>query len=108
MIELPSPSPHIQAFIDGSIAWMVLNRPERRNALNAAMWAAIPPLMKSLDSHVDVRVIVIRGKGSEAFSRQFDLWPSEKCKIGVGFLSSERSFGEYRFASLACGMDRLT
>ena len=26
MIELPSPSPHIQVFIDGSIAWMVLER----------------------------------------------------------------------------------
>ena len=68
MTPHPSPSPHIQAFLDGSIAWVVLNRPERRNALNAAMWAAIPALMKSLDDTADVRVIVIRGAGTAAFA----------------------------------------
>ena len=73
MIAHPSPSPHIQAFLDGSIGWLVLNRPERRNALNAAMWAAIPPLMKSLDDSPDVRVIVIRGAGAEAFAAGADI-----------------------------------
>lgn len=52
---------------------MILNRPERRNALNAAMWAAIPQLMKSLDESADVRVIVIRGTGSEAFAAGADI-----------------------------------
>lgn len=73
MNALSSPSPHIQAFIDGSTAWLVLNRPERRNALNAAMWAAIPALMKSLDDSPDVRVIVIRGAGAEAFAAGADI-----------------------------------
>lgn len=73
MIKLPSPSPHIDCFIAGSTGWLVLNRPERRNALNAAMWAAIPPLMKSLDEHADVRVIVIRGAGAEAFAAGADI-----------------------------------
>jgi hypothetical protein len=43
------PPPHRRLSVDGSTGWLVLNRPERRNALNAEMWAAIPPLMKSLD-----------------------------------------------------------
>lgn len=73
MTELPSPTPHVQAFVDNSIGWLVLNRPERRNALNAAMWAAIPPLMKSLDEHVDVKVIVLRGTGTEAFAAGADI-----------------------------------
>ena len=73
MTPHPSPSPHIQAFLDGSIAWLVLNRPERRNALNAAMWAAIPVLMKSLDDTADVRVIVIRGAGAGAFAAGADI-----------------------------------
>ncbi len=51
----------------------MLNRPERRNALNAAMWAAIPPLMKSLDEHGDVRVIVIAGAGADAFAAGADI-----------------------------------
>jgi enoyl-CoA hydratase len=73
MITLNSPSPYVQAFIDGSTGWLVLNRPERRNAINAAMWAAIPPLMNSLDGHADVRAIVIRGQGAEAFAAGADI-----------------------------------
>jgi enoyl-CoA hydratase/carnithine racemase len=73
MTSLLSPSPFIQCFVDGSTGWLVLNRPERRNALNAAMWAAIPPLMKSLDERPDVRVIVMRGAGGEAFAAGADI-----------------------------------
>ena len=73
MTALHSPSPHVQAFIDGSTGWLVLNRPERRNALNAAMWSAIPPIMKSLDESSDVRMIVIRGAGPEAFAAGADI-----------------------------------
>ncbi|MBM3520460.1 MAG: enoyl-CoA hydratase [Alphaproteobacteria bacterium] len=51
----------------------MLNRPERRNALSADMWAAIPTLMNSLDGHADVRVIVLRGAGSEAFAAGADI-----------------------------------
>lgn len=73
MTPLPSPSPHIQAFRDGSIGWLVINRPQRRNALDAAMWAAIPPVMKSLDENADIRVIVIRGAGPDAFAAGADI-----------------------------------
>ena len=73
MLELASPTSHIQAFRDGSIGWLILNRPARRNALNAEMWEAIPPLMKSLDESPDVRVIVIRGAGPDAFAAGADI-----------------------------------
>ena len=58
MIQISSPCPFLEAFVDGATGWLVLNRPERRNALNAEMWAAIPPLMQALDGHPAVRVIV--------------------------------------------------
>ena len=73
MTPLPSPTPLIQSFIIGSTGWIVLNRAERRNSLNAEMWAAIPPLMKTLDGHADVRAIVIRGAGAEAFASGADI-----------------------------------
>ena len=73
MKPLSSPSPHIQAFLDGSIGWLVLNRPARRNALSADMWAAIPPVMKNLDESVDVKVIVVRGAGPDAFAAGADI-----------------------------------
>lgn len=73
MTPQPSPTPLVQSFIAGSTGWLVLNRPGRRNSLNAEMWAAIPPLMKSLDGHADVRTIVIRGAGAEAFASGADI-----------------------------------
>lgn len=73
MTPLPSPTPLVQSFLVGSTGWIVLNRPERRNSLNAEMWAAIPPLMKFLDGHADVRAIVIRGAGAEAFASGADI-----------------------------------
>ena len=73
MTPLHSPSPFIKAYAANSTGWLVLDRPERRNALNAGMWGAIPPLMKSLDEHADVRAIVIRGGGAEAFAAGADI-----------------------------------
>lgn len=73
MISIESPTPLVQAGIEGALGWLVLNRPERRNALNAEMWAAIPPLMKALDKHPDVRTIAIRGAGTEAFAAGADI-----------------------------------
>jgi enoyl-CoA hydratase/carnithine racemase len=73
MIKMNSPSAFLEASVDGSTGWLVLNRPERRNALNAGMWAAIPPLIRSLNENPGVRVIVIRGAGSEAFAAGADI-----------------------------------
>lgn len=73
MVNISSPSPYIRCFIEGSTGWLVLNRPERRNALNSEMWAAIPPLMTALAEHPEVRVVVIRGAGKEAFAAGADI-----------------------------------
>lgn len=73
MIKISSPSAFLDAWVDGSSGWLVLNRPDRRNALNAEMWAAIPTLIKSLSEHPAVRVIVIRGAGTEAFAAGADI-----------------------------------
>ncbi|WP_373504287.1 enoyl-CoA hydratase [Aestuariivirga sp.] len=100
MTQLPSPSPHIQAFVDGSTGWLVLNRPERRNALNAAMWAAIPPLMKSLDDHPDVRVIVMRGAGAEAFAAGADISEFGETRSDAGAARAYEELNGAAFASI--------
>jgi enoyl-CoA hydratase/carnithine racemase len=50
------------AVADG-IATVTLNRPEQRNAMNAAMLRLLGESMDSLDARNDVRVIVFRGAG---------------------------------------------
>ena len=49
-----------------------LNRPEKRNALSAEMWAALPTAADSLSADPDIRVIVVAARGP-AFSVGIDL-----------------------------------
>jgi enoyl-CoA hydratase/carnithine racemase len=57
---------------DGPVAWVVLDRPGRRNALSPAMWAALPGILAALDADPTVRVIGVRGAGG-VFSAGADL-----------------------------------
>jgi enoyl-CoA hydratase len=70
---LASPTSQLKAFRRGPTGWLVLNRPERRNALSAEMWRAIPELVRELSEDVNVRTIAIRGEGDEAFAAGADI-----------------------------------
>ncbi len=52
---------------DPPIGWLILNRPDKLNAINAAMWQAIPQRLAELEAEPDIRVIVLRGSGERAF-----------------------------------------
>jgi enoyl-CoA hydratase len=56
----------------GAVATLWLDRPEKLNALNRALWSAIPAAVAALDSDPDVRVIVLAGRG-KAFCAGIDL-----------------------------------
>jgi enoyl-CoA hydratase/carnithine racemase len=58
---------------DGAIGWLIFDQIERRNAINTAMWAAIPAAVGELDGDRDVRVIVMRGAGDVAFVSGADI-----------------------------------
>mgnify|MGYP000874503991 CR=1 FL=1 len=45
------------------LAWVIVNRPAQRNALNAAMWHALADAVQTLADDDDVRVIIITGSG---------------------------------------------
>jgi enoyl-CoA hydratase/carnithine racemase len=49
--------------VDGPAATVILNRPHARNALNLAMWRALPQLLSDLGQRRDVRALVVRGAG---------------------------------------------
>ena len=55
------------------IATVILNRPERMNALSKALWGRIGEVMLKLSADDDVRCIVIRGAGDKAFSPGADI-----------------------------------
>jgi enoyl-CoA hydratase/carnithine racemase len=48
---------------DGAVAVLTIDRPEKRNAMTAAMWAALPDLLAGLADDATVRVLVVTGAG---------------------------------------------
>lgn len=52
---------------DGPVATVTLNRPDKMNALNYAMWTGIAAAFEGLSADEDVRCVVLRGAGEVAF-----------------------------------------
>ena len=46
------------------IAWVYLNRPDKKNAMNPPAWKEAPAVFESLSNDPDIRVIILAGKGS--------------------------------------------
>jgi enoyl-CoA hydratase len=55
------------------VAWMILRNPARLNAVRFEMWEAIPGLVAELAADRDVRVVVLRGAGTDAFAAGADI-----------------------------------
>jgi len=57
----------------GAIATVILNNPERRNALNLAAWAQLADAMEEISADSSIRCVVIRGAGDKAFAAGADI-----------------------------------
>jgi len=57
----------------GAVGWLVFDQPAKRNAINGAMWRAIPEAMRDLDRDAEIRCVVFRGAGTDAFSAGADI-----------------------------------
>jgi len=58
---------------DGAVATVTFNRPEVRNAISLSMWAALREAVRELSADEEVRCVVFRGAGDEAFSAGADI-----------------------------------
>lgn len=63
----------IQTHEDGGVATVVLNRPDKLNAMTKPMWQALGQTLRALSAREDVRCIVLRGAGGRAFSPGNDI-----------------------------------
>jgi len=68
----------------GAVGWIVFNQPAKRNAINDAMWRAIPPAMQRFEADAEVRCVVFRGAGTEAFAAGADISEFEKVRSDRG------------------------
>lgn len=62
----------LELTIDGHIARVVLNRPEKLNAMGPGFWEALVPTFAAIDAADDVRVVLITAEG-RAFTAGLDL-----------------------------------
>src|SRR5437763_6302685 len=51
--------------VEGSVALITLNRPEKRNALNDDLISGLKESLQKADGNTDVRVVVITGAGAD-------------------------------------------
>src|SRR5216683_5275879 len=56
----------------GQLGWLIFDRPHAANAMDAAMFAGLPPAWRELDADPGVRAIVVTGRG-RAFQTGLDM-----------------------------------
>jgi enoyl-CoA hydratase len=66
-------SEEILSIRDGAIATVVLNRPEKLNALTKPMWKRLGEVFEELSSDDGVRCVVLRGAGEKSFAPGNDI-----------------------------------
>ncbi|MFF0779764.1 enoyl-CoA hydratase/isomerase family protein [Streptomyces sp. NPDC003720] len=55
--------PQLSHQVTDSVATVVIRHPAKRNAMTAAMWRALPPLLAELAADPGVRALVLTGEG---------------------------------------------
>jgi enoyl-CoA hydratase/carnithine racemase len=65
------------------IGWIIFDHPQRRNAISAEMWRAIPAAVDKLERDAEVRVVLMRGAGEVAFVSGADISEFEKQRAGT-------------------------
>ncbi|MBV9653844.1 MAG: enoyl-CoA hydratase/isomerase family protein, partial [Acetobacteraceae bacterium] len=58
---------------DDGVALLTFNQPEKRNAISVAMWEAIGGVLDECREDHSVRVVILSGAGTKAFSAGADL-----------------------------------
>ncbi len=67
------PSDKMIAKKQDGVGWMILNNPERHNAISLEMWDAAFEIMADFSADPAVRVMVLTGAGSKAFASGADI-----------------------------------
>lgn len=64
--------------VDGQVATLVFDRPEQRNSMTWDMYEELTHHCDRIDRHPDVRVVVLRGAGEDAFVAGTDIQQFEQ------------------------------
>lgn len=87
---------------DGPVATVVLDRPQKLNAMTKPMWRQFGEVFRGLSADQDLRCVVLRGAGQRAFSPGNDIGEFETERSNV---EQARAYGAIMHASLAALCD---
>ena len=76
-------SPLVLLDVQDGIATLRLHNPLRRNAVSASMWRLLHAAAGELSARSDVRVVLLRGEGSLAFSAGADIGDFAAARAGT-------------------------
>ena len=82
---------------DGGVATVVLNRPEKLNALTKPMWQRLGEVFSELSADGSLRCIVIRGAGTKSFAPGNDISEFENERSNV---EQARAYGRIMHATI--------
>lgn len=86
----------IRTHLAGSTGWLTIDNASKRNALNLAMWQAVPDAIERLLADPDVHVIAVRGGGSASFVAGADISEFEQTR------STAEKAQSYEAINVAC------
>ena len=87
----------VQVRHEGPIATVALDKPDRLNALDRAMWQQLGDAMRALSARDELRCVVLRGAGGKAFAAGADIaeFAAERADSAQG-----RRYGELIHATM--------
>jgi enoyl-CoA hydratase/carnithine racemase len=99
----------VQVDRDGTIATVVLNAPDRLNALSLSSWIELGARMRELSADDALHCVIVRGAGTKAFAAGADIseFPAVRANAAQGKVYGEtihatmRSIGECRHPTVA-------
>lgn len=72
----------IRTEVKGCVGTIIIDNEARMNALNEAMWRALPETLREFEQDIAVRVIILRGSGTRAFSAGADISEFDTVRAG--------------------------
>ena len=81
--DTPQGNPLVRFEKEGHVGRVVLNRPEKRNALNIAVWKALDVAVTAAAEDPEVRAVVLSGAG-KSFCAGIDLSPENELVKAIG------------------------
>lgn len=85
---------------EGAVATLALNRPDKHNAMTLEMWGLLPSLLDDVAADADIKALVLRGAGEQAFCSGADIGEFER-------IYAEPRLGEDLTRMVDLALDRL-